>query len=162
MRNSCAQLQSILSPLAHMSSVSHHYSHTHKAVSWSPFSSHPTEKILFNHHQWRKRVERSGTEEQKNKPSTKLPSENGDQTYLSCRKTAAPPKRLLSPCLWPGLWAATCTCQSPGAPYLERDIWLLTVGVTNNQIIALFEKRRVQRCDLTFSTQQHRVSEGTG
>lgn len=33
------------------------------------------EKILFNHHQPRKRVEWSGTEEQKNKPSTELPSE---------------------------------------------------------------------------------------
>lgn len=45
---------------------------------------------------------------------------NGHQTYLSCRKTVVPPKRPPSPCRWPGLWAATCTCQSPEAPYLER------------------------------------------
>ncbi|TNN72003.1 hypothetical protein EYF80_017791 [Liparis tanakae] len=66
--------------------------------------------------------EEGGTEERENKPSPVLPSENGDQTYLSCRKTAAPPKRPPSRSLWPGSWAATCTCQSPGAPYLEsRD-----------------------------------------
>lgn len=73
-------------------------------------------------------MEHVGTEEQKNKPSTELPSENSNQTYLSCRKTAAPPKRLPSPCLRPGPWAVTYTCQSLGVPYLEKDIKLLTVG----------------------------------
>lgn len=72
-------------------------------------------------------MEWSGTEEQKNKPSTELLSENSDQTYLSCRKTAAPPKRPPSPCLWPARWAATCTCQSQGAPYLQGDINVLMV-----------------------------------
>lgn len=50
------------------------------------------------------------------------PPENNFQTYLSCRKTAAPPRRPPPLRLWPGQWAAACTCQSPAAPYLQKEM----------------------------------------
>lgn len=103
-----------------------------RALSWSHFSSHQMEKNLFYHHLQRKRVEWSGTKEQKNKPSTELTSEKCNQTYLSCRKTAAPPKQQPSLCLWPGLWAVTGTCQSQEAPYLQRHMRLLMVAIMTN------------------------------
>lgn len=76
------------------------------------------EKVLFIHH------ERCARE--------KKPAEGGRQTYLSYRKTAAPPKPPPSPRPWPGPWAGTCTCQSPGAPYLNRMVARETKKMSTN------------------------------
>lgn len=68
--------------------------------------------------------EGGASEERENEASEgSPPSETRrDQTYLSCRKTAAPPKRPASRRLRPGPGAASGICRSPGAPYLERGI----------------------------------------
>lgn len=71
-----------------------------------------SEKILFIH-------QRRWSAAENGAATAEPPGGNDYQTYLSCRKTAAPPRRLPSPRLWPGRWAATCTCQSPAAPCLQ-------------------------------------------
>lgn len=105
-----------------------HYSHTHtdtqKRRSYphpSPSTSFPlfqSEKILFIHQRRRTEVEHGG----KLSSNRIKPPENNFQTYLSCRKTAAPPRRPPSLRLRPGRRAATCTCQSPAAPYLQKEM----------------------------------------
>lgn len=103
------------------SSLTHTCAHKrHRALSW-PLPRPPNGKDPVKP-SW---VEEEGGVEwnrgaKEQTISDALVWERGDQTYLSCRKTVAPPKRPPSPCLWPGPWAATCTCQSREAPYLER------------------------------------------
>lgn len=74
----------------------------------------------------------------------------------------APPKRPPSRCLQPGLWAATDICQSPGAPYLERDMKSLK-GRCKVQFASVFMTTFAAGgehcCDLTV--QERSVSEGT-
>lgn len=103
-------------------SIIHIHRHTN-VQAWSPplpqhlFPSlFQSEKILFIHQRRRMEVEHGG----KQSSNRIKPPENNFQTYLSCRKTVAPPRRLPSLRLWPGRWAATCTCQSPAAPYLQK------------------------------------------
>lgn len=90
--------------------------HTHTHSSDPPFFPH-----LLNGNSSVEEEGNGGGGGEWNSRVNHLPSEDGNQTYLSCRKTAAPPTWPLSQRLWLGLWVGTCTCQSLGAPYLEED-----------------------------------------